>query len=639
MSIVDKKEKIKSLNEEYTITNKSIGYLIDSEDFLKNNPTFNVSKIKEKIEKTVNESGMFFASISLQDKIDTMRDKFKKETHEILKIKKEIQDEIVDAYFYGKINVKETIDIIDTIYNVTRFPYDDVVKILSVAKSSEDFDQFVEYANKYSPDNLEIEILKTLGRNEELAENVSINSINFEQLKEFIKTEVKNEYEKPGKIINEIILDQSIEIGNIRELISPENIDYTNLDELSFRSDLLINALQDRIEKRINEGKGITDISNFILNSTIMNFINESEFDKFTRNINLLSMETKSEEEVDILISSISSRHADIYEPFANKMNMITSLKNDVDRIISISNEISLLNMATDYYLFDYDETSVMPEGNISIERMQILTNNTFKKDENDEKIYQSMLEDLNIKSTKYEEEVKILSEKILDFMESRVNDKVETLGVHKFLNHLDENKISNFAFNNIIFSQLKNKEEFDFIVNGMNGEHKINLEQSIILNLIKDSYAYDKKKKEGYLDIQIPKMFENLVREVGDNIFNYCDNFSNCGDLIIDNQKIYEKVKKEGLIKTFDESQKRKVVHNLLVEALNEEQDAGSSLRQAKILKTVKSLGVEGKEFNDMFVKIRDNISKNNLAGNQFIVMFEKELNIKKVEAKKLRP
>ena len=156
MSIVDKKEKIKSLNEEYTITNKSIGYLIDSEDFLKNNPTFNVSKIKEKIEKTVNESGMFFASISLQDKIDTMRDKFKKETHEILKIKKEIQDEIVDAYFSGKINVKETIDIIDTIYNVTRFPYDDVVKILSVAKSSEDFDQFVEYANKYSPDNLEI---------------------------------------------------------------------------------------------------------------------------------------------------------------------------------------------------------------------------------------------------------------------------------------------------------------------------------------------------------------------------------------------------------------------------------------------------------------------------------------------------
>lgn len=633
MNIIEKKEKIKDLNKEYTITNKSIGYLIDEEDFVKNNQSFNINDIKEKIEKTVSENGVFFNNISLQDKIDTMREQFKKENHEILNLKKEIQAEISENYISGAINVKETIDIIDTLYNVTVFPYNELTKILSISKNLDDWNQFYDYAKKYSPSNLEIEILKSMGRDKELSESVYVHPENLLNLKE----KMNSEYETSEKIINEIILDRSVEIGNIRDLISPTNIDYQYLNELSFRTDILLTALQDRIEKRINEENGIEDINDFILNSTVMNFMTELEIDKFTRNINLLSMDTKIEEDVDVLISSMSKKHADLYEPRSNKINMLSSLKKEVDNLLLTANEISLLNMATDYYIFDYDESSVIQEGNVSIERMKILTDNIFKKDEGDEKIYQSMINDLDSKSVKYESEINILSEKILNFMESRINDDIESLGIHKFLNNLDENKISNFSFNNIILSQLKNKHEFDFVINGMNGEHKINLEQSITLNLIKDSYAYDKRKKEGYLDVQIPHMFENLVKKVGDNIFNYCDNFSNCGDMIIDNYSIYERVKKEeGLIKNLDEIQKRKVVHNLLIEALNEEHDAGSTLRQNKILKTVKSLGVESKEFNDMFLKIKNNIDENNLAGNQFIENFVKELNVKDLDVKK---
>lgn len=60
MNLIEKKEKMKLLNEEYTITNKSIGYLIDDNDFIRNNPSYDIQKIKEKVEKTVEEKGVFY---------------------------------------------------------------------------------------------------------------------------------------------------------------------------------------------------------------------------------------------------------------------------------------------------------------------------------------------------------------------------------------------------------------------------------------------------------------------------------------------------------------------------------------------------------------------------------------------------
>lgn len=635
MNLIEKKEKMKLLNEEYTITNKSIGYLIDDNDFIRNNPSYDIQKIKEKVEKTVEEKGVFLWGVSLQDKIDTMREQFKKETRELLQLKEEIDLDLLDNYSKGEINVKEIKEVLDVLHFTTTFPIKQIAGLLSISKNNEDFESLFNYGKTYSDTDFEIEILKAIGRDEKVAENFALNN-NFNSINEKIANGINADPDGAIKIINEIILDKSIEIGYLNEIISPKNIDYQYLDDLSFRSDFLLDSIQDRIEKRIEQGKGIEDIKNLMLETPILNFVSETELEKFTRNINLLSMETKLENDVDEVIISLVKSHAQKFENDSNKINMSTNFEKEIKELIFLKDEISLLNMAVDYYTFNYDESNVMPEGNVSVERMLLLTNNIFNKTEADEEKKDLMIEGLNKKIENYDNKINEFSNNILEFLKSRENEDIKNLGIHNFLNKLDENNIDDPVINNIIFSQIKNGEDFNFVVNGLNGQHKINLEQSIVINLIKNGYAYDNRKKEGYLDINAPKMLNNLIKEVGNNIFNYCDNFSNGGNIIIDNYNIYNELKKDGLIPNeLNESQKRTVSHNLLMEALNEEHDAGSNLRQEKILKTIKSLGVEGKEFKDMFLKIKDNIEKNDLAGNYFLTIMEKELNLKEVSKK----
>lgn len=563
------------------LANKAIGYAIDRENFLSNKDNAGIEE--EDLKQVIKKAERSFGE-ETNDVVDQIS-RYAKEENIYYKAEVEsILDDTIQLFSHNKINIDEALEEVHFVNNKKGFDYNTYIRVLLATKNDQEWNLLMEDGLRNDP-KIDFKsgiytafILNKINIEERFTTHYARN-----EFKEDMKSYFESTNERNEEFLNLLTSEPSI----VKKLIISDIIEsssiFNNLKESSKNKEkilLMLNNLFMRDFEKISSDKevaleGIEKTTSLIKNH-LSQFISEKDNEDILNNLLLNSFDNR--DKIDI-VKKINSDIKNIISENNSSLDLKERFGYFETSILNSKKEKEKLDIALDYIDSGFSDESIIDlqinlsnkEDVLSIISKTIPDYSNMSEEKLDEN-KKKLIIAVNNEQERYDTFLNSFKKEIVSYIKDQETKgkNITELGLSEYLNYLEDQSIDEFDLRLSLLSQAENKQEFDFIMEGLNKHQELNYKSMCLNKLMLDDENYLMLKKDGYIDKQIPSMIDDFNKK-DIYVASFCSMFTKKSELIIDHFDKFKTILPNTLSDEIFKKGVSAITHNLMIHVLND--------------------------------------------------------------------